>query len=299
MFRNVIVGIDRGQGARDATALAKVLVASDGSLTLARVYIRDSLGRDSSSGLDKVEREHGLARHSAENDRQPGDRELRHIASPSVGRGLHELAEAERADLLVVGSCRRGLVGRVTLGDETTDALTGAPCAVAIAPFAYAERPAVLAEIGVAYDASPESEYALSVARGLASEHEATISAFEAVSVPAYLTVPGAGAGAATESVPDMVAEARARIAALGEVEPHAAYGAAAEELAAYSASLDLLVVGSRGYGPFGRLVHGSTSRKLARSARCPLIVLTRGARALPQPDQDHSIHNARAAMVS
>jgi hypothetical protein len=41
-----------------------------------------------------------------------------------------------------------------------------------------------------------------------------------------------------------------------------------------------LLVVGSRSYGPIGRLVHGSVSQQLARTARCPLLVLTRAARA-------------------
>ena len=45
-----------------------------------------------------------------------------------------------------------------------------------------------------------------------------------------------------------------------------------------YSASLDLLIVGSRGYGPIGRLIHGSTLRELARRARCPLLVLPRSA---------------------
>lgn len=41
----------------------------------------------------------------------------------------------------------------------------------------------------------------------------------------------------------------------------------------------DLLVVGSRSYGPIGRLMHGSTAQQLARTARCPLLVLTRAAR--------------------
>jgi nucleotide-binding universal stress UspA family protein len=98
-------------------------------------------------------------------------------------------------------------------------------------------------------------------------------------------------AGAAAESIPSYVDQARDRIAALGGVEPHAAYGMVAEELALYSASLDLLVVGSRGYGPIGRLVHGSTSQKLARTARCPLLVLTRGARA---QDASPSLANGR-----
>src|SRR3954453_11132818 len=50
--------------------------------------------------------------------------------------------------------------------------------------------------------------------------------------------------------------------------------------LALYSSSLDLLIVGARGYGPVGRLIHGSTSQQLAHTARCPLLVLARVAHA-------------------
>lgn len=48
------------------------------------------------------------------------------------------------------------------------------------------------------------------------------------------------------------VQEAVERILALGDVEPHAAYGEPAEELALPGASVDLLIVGSRNYGPPG-----------------------------------------------
>ena len=61
--------------------------------------------------------------------------------------------------------------------------------------------------------------------------------------------------------------------------------GDAAEELALYGASVDLLIVGSRGYGPIGRLVHGSTSQRLAHIARCPLLVLPRAAESAQDPD--------------
>jgi nucleotide-binding universal stress UspA family protein len=98
------------------------------------------------------------------------------------------------------------------------------------------------------------------------------------VSLPAPGAIPGP-IGVA-EALGGLVRDARARIKALGDVEPHAVYGNPVEELAVYSASLDLLVVGSRGYGPLGRLVHGSTSQQLARVARCPLLVLTRTAPA-------------------
>jgi Universal stress protein family len=74
--------------------------------------------------------------------------------------------------------------------------------------------------------------------------------------------------------------------------------GGAAEELALYGASLDLLVIGSRGYGPVGRLVHGSTSRQLARAARCPVLVLARSARTIRQPDSERAHPGVVAAAV-
>ena len=53
-------------------------------------------------------------------------------------------------------------------------------------------------------------------------------------------------------------------------------FGLAGEELAAFGDQVDILVVGSRGYGPVKRLVLGSTSAYLQRHARCPLLVLPR-----------------------
>ena len=178
--------------------------------------------------------------------------------------------------MLVVGSSRRGVIGRVLLGDDTRAALNGAPCAIAIAPAGYDAEPGLMREIGVGFNASVESEHAVGVARELARQHGAKLSAMEAVSLPTYAYM----GGAVGTVLQDLVKDARLRVEGLEGVEPHAVYGQAAEELALYSASLDLLVVGSRDYGPVGRLVHGSTSRQLARSARCPVLVLTRAARA-------------------
>jgi nucleotide-binding universal stress UspA family protein len=128
----------------------------------------------------------------------------------------------------------------------------------------------------VAYNGSLESEHALGVARRLADRHHSKLSAFEAVTIPRLALGAGLGIKDVLESVAD---DHRARIGTLGGVEPHAALGYPAEELSLYSASLDLLVVGSRSYGPVGRLVHGSTAQQLARTARCPLLVMTRASR--------------------
>jgi nucleotide-binding universal stress UspA family protein len=278
MFKQIVVGVDEHEGGRDAIALARHLLAPDGELSLAHVPAHDGHGYRGPSAayeaagwtntaklLEKVRDEADLEAH------------LRWQVSGSVGRGLHELCELIGADLLAVGSSRRGLLGRVLLGDDAQAALNGAPCAIAIAPTCYSREPAAMHAIGVGYDGSPESEHALDLARRIAAGTGARLSAFEAVSIPAMAFE--VGVLPVSDMVHAEVNEAMERISALGGVEAHVAYGDAAEELALYSASLDLLVVGSRGYGPIGRLIHGSTSRKLTHMARCPLLVLPRSAR--------------------
>ncbi len=278
MFKHVIVGVDGDDGSRDAIALAERLVEQDGELTLAYVYWGETqVWRGSSAAYDAAERDRARELLEKARDEAGIQAQLRLRGSTSVGRGLHELAEATGADLLVIGSPGSGLLGRIHVAESIRDALNGAPCAVAFAPAGYGRQQVAMREIGVGYDGSPESEHALGVTRSLAAEHHAKLSAFEAVSVPTFIAHGHSAADGTT--IEDLVEQAREQIAALGDVEPHAAYGNPAEELALYGASLDLLVIGSRGYGPIGRLVHGSTAQHLARSARCPLLVLTRGAR--------------------
>src|SRR4051794_15938914 len=279
MFKHIVVGVDGREGGRDAVALARLLVAVGGKLTLAYVVAHDARDyRAAGAAPEALDGGHAEALLQAVRRETGVEAHLRWYGSSSVGRGLHELCGVIGADLLVVGSSRRGLLGRVLIGDDTSAALNGAPCAIAIAPSNYSQQPGKTREIGVGYDGSPESEHALAVARTLAHAWAAKLSALEAVSLPSYAFV---GPGAADNAPERLVEDALERIAALGGVEPHAAYGQPAEELALYSASLDLLIVGARGYGPVGRLIHGSTSQQLAHTARCPLLVLARTAHAI------------------
>jgi nucleotide-binding universal stress UspA family protein len=296
MFRQVVVGVDEHEGGRDALALAMKLLAGDGELTIAYVHVSNPhVYRAASERAATSERRRAFELLENVRAEAGADAQLRWRASPSVGRGLHELAEIIAADLLVLGSSRRSLLGRVFVGDDTRAALNGAPCAIAIAPAGYAGERAVMREIGVGYDGSPESEHALAVARHLAAECGAKLSAFEAVSLPTYAFL---GGPAPIDGAPgSLVDQARERIAGLGGIEAHAAYGVPVEELAVYSASLDLLVVGSRGYGPIGRLIHGSTSQQLARSARCPLLALTRTARPIEPPEAAGNSRRADPAL--
>ena len=276
MFKQIVVGVDGRAGGRDALALARLLVVAGGELTLAHVVRGDAHAYGASAAHEAPEAERAEALLETVREETGVEAHLCWRRSSSVGRGLHELCELIGADLVTVGSSRRGLLGRVLIGDDTSAALNGAPCSIAIAPTNYAQQPGAMREIGVGYDGSPESEHALSVARMLAGASGAKLSALETVSLPSDAFL---GPGAVDNTPQRLLEDARGRIAALGDVEPHAEYGQPAEELALYSASLDLLIVGSRGYGPIGRLIHGSTSQQLAHSARCPLLVLTRTAR--------------------
>jgi nucleotide-binding universal stress UspA family protein len=60
--------------------------------------------------------------------------------------------------------------------------------------------------------------------------------------------------------------------------------GGPRELLARASGELDLLVVGSRGYGPLRAVLLGSVSSALVRSAQSPLVVVPRGAEGEPAP---------------
>jgi nucleotide-binding universal stress UspA family protein len=292
MFKDVLVGVDGRPNGRDAIALALRLRDPAGKLTL--VHVRPGALRPLHAVAPSVvaaEREDSHTLLERERTAAKVTAELVSVVSMSPGRGLHQQAEQQGADLLVVGSCSHGLFGRARLGDDTRGSLNGSPCAVAIASRGYAERSLPIARIGVGYDGSSESETALAAARALATAVGAEVSALEVVALPTYAFI-GIVATVTAETVDAMLAEAEGRLAALEGVDAHAVYGLTGEELAAFGDELDLLVVGSRSYGPWRRLVLGSTSEYLQRHARCSLLVLPRSA---PDRDQAPPEDGARA----
>ena len=275
MFKNAVVGIDGEHGGRDAVALARQLGAPGGRITLAHIYGVGLVLHGGWHHFLSSQREVALERLQRERDAASLDAPVVAFVDRSVGRGLHRLAESEVADLLVVGSCRRSLLGRVLLGSDTLFALNGAPCAVAIAPMGYAARPYEISSIGVGYDGSPESERALAAARELARQHASRIKVRSVVSlqsVPYREPIPENWPDLAKQLMDD---ELRG-LSGLEGVEREVTYGEPSEELAQFSEDLDVLIVGSRSYGPLGRLVQGSVSNYLAGRARCPLVVLPR-----------------------
>lgn len=273
MFDKVLVGVDGRSGGRDAIALALQLAASPSRLVFANVYRGARLaGRTASVALpDERDRAHSLVTRARLNNSLEGETVVHCDFSP--GRGLHELAEREGADLLVVGSSHRGGIGRVLLGDGTLDALGGAPCAVAIAPQGYASADRRWSTIGVGDDGSAQSAMAIDVARRLAARHGTTIRVRSVVplqGIPPAVPVPLDW----TDATDRAIRAERQRLAAIEGIDGEVVVGRAGEELGHLGAEVQLLLVGSRGYGPVGRMLHGSTSHHLARHCHCPLLVL-------------------------
>jgi nucleotide-binding universal stress UspA family protein len=276
VFENVLVGVDGSSGGRDAIALAQTLAGARARLTLAHVHAGELRPTHAlAPGLVREERVASERLLEAERAAAGVSAELVSVVALGVGAGLHGQAEASGAELIVVGSCSRGVLGRAMLGDDTRAALNGAPCAVAIAAAGYAQRATAPSRLGVGYDGSAQSRLALALARELAGALHARIEALQVVAIPS-VTYSGVMMPSIAEGMDATLDDASARMSELPGVEGHAVYGLAGEELAAFSANVDLLLVGSRGYGPLRRLVLGSASNYLERHARCSLLVLPR-----------------------
>jgi nucleotide-binding universal stress UspA family protein len=275
MFDNVVVGVDDYEAGRDALELAKRLVSADGDLLLVFVeVVMRAPGPDTDAEWQRDERRRALERLASVRDDANAEAQLLTVQAGSVASGLHE-AVRRHGDGLVIGASRRDEFEPSFVGDDTRQVLQGAPCAVAVAPCGYARRLSSLDTIGVGYDGSAASERALSVASELARERGAELSVLEAVAEPMYASDPVSGQWA----LEARLEKARKQLAELGDVKSHVASGDAAQALARYAASVDLLVVGSHQYRLGDRFSGGSTAQRLADSPACPLLVLGPGTR--------------------
>jgi nucleotide-binding universal stress UspA family protein len=209
-------------------------------------------------------------------------------ANPSPAHALHDLAETEHASIVVVGATRTGHAGRVLPGATAERLLHGAPCPVAVVPDGYRTTPhPAIRRIGVAYDCSDESKAAVSAAVDAARALGAELEVIGVVSAelygapammggPSYIIVREDVVRIVKEGVDALVAELPAELNAEGitlEGDP-------AEQIASRTADLDLLIVGSRGYGPLRSVLVGGVSGRVARDAQCPVIVVPRGIEA-------------------
>jgi nucleotide-binding universal stress UspA family protein len=169
--------------------------------------------------------------------------------------------------------------------------LLGATCAVAIAPTGYyCEGDRDLRALAVGYDGLPESKEALAAAIALAQQAGATLRLLTAADPQAFggPAVTGYPVASFREDLWDdyqrQLDEALDSISS--ELRPSGGlvHGDAAAALAAETEKgIDLLFVGSRGYGSLLRVLLGSVSYALIKATPCPLVVVPRGARETDQ----------------
>ena len=254
---------------------------------------------ESESGEDAL----ALAERIAEAD--GGELEVLHFEQRSPARRLRELAESEKADLIVLGSTHRAAFGSVAPGSVAEQLLTGTPARLLIAPRGFARARAMhdaeaagqeaanvpldhplpivrdeLRVIAVGFNGSVESRLALDEANVLARRFGAAIRVI-AISEPVPAAVgpaesppPSATLGFDLQA---MLHEACTGLPSEARAQPIYDRGDPVAKLLEHAGEgVDLLMLGSRGFGPVMRAVVGSVSARVIRKAPCAVMVVPR-----------------------
>lgn len=214
--------------------------------------------------------------------RDGGDLKVVSVEKGSPADALQALAESGEADLIVLGSTHHAAFGSVAPGSVAEHLLHGARCRLMIAPKGYAEEDHSqdrLRVLAVGYDGMAESQAALDEGARLAAKFHASM---KVVGVATPIPAMGAAAAAQTgaEAGPDFQSRLHAAVAELPpelRALPVFEHGDPVQKLLkACESGVDLLVLGSRGFGPVMRLLIGSVSSRVIRAASCPVMVVPR-----------------------
>jgi nucleotide-binding universal stress UspA family protein len=195
----------------------------------------------------------------------------------SPAQALHEMAEREGAALLVVGATHHGQLGRLIPGSVGSKLLHGTPCPLAVVPAEPAPGP--IRRIVVAYDESEQAEVALREAVRLAGLFGARLD-IVGVHDPGVHAAPAMVASHDLDNLlrGELAERLRERATSITgiDVGTQAETGDAGRMISRAAEGADLLVTGSRGFGPLHGVLVGSVSRHLVDHAPCPVLVLPR-----------------------
>lgn len=276
-MRRVLVGFDERRASRDALALGKALCQATGAeliVASVRPYWPELIGPGEYARA-VAEDEAWLGREAKKMlGELPFSTHV--VAGGHETGGLKEIAAAEDADLIIVGSTHRGRLGRVLPGSVGERVLDNAPCAVAVAPLGLADQELQLGKIAVAYDGGREAGVALDFAIELAERVGASLLILGAVEFNVEVT----GLGAQTLDEVEMtrmqhhLQRARNRAPTSVAIETRILRGPPNHVIAEAAEGSDLLVLGSRGhYSAARRLFLGSVATQVTRSAPCATLV--------------------------
>lgn len=286
-FKRVLVGHDGGEHAYDALALGELVAERSGAELVLGTVVPNPVGGSFVPALpaDAYTELNAKAKASVETVAEKVGASAAIEQSSSPSHGLLSLSERVGADLTVVGSSPRAKQGQTRAGRKARQLMSGAASAVAIAPDGFRDR-ARLDTIGVGVDGSTESRLAAEAAIGLAADG----SSLKLLAVAAGFadewgrwgaTYPLAEMAEATrESAELLLVEMEEVVPDRLNAEKVLMEGTAQIKLAEATAGLDLLCLGSRGYGPVKRVLLGSVSSDVVNHASSAVMVVPRSDQA-------------------
>jgi nucleotide-binding universal stress UspA family protein len=217
-------------------------------------------------------------------ERDGGELKIIHVEKGSPSDALQALAEKGEADLIVLGSTHHAHLGSVSPGSVAEHLLHGARCRLVIAPKGYGQADHSQDRLRVAavgFNGMAESFAALDEAARLATKFGGSLRVI-GVATPVPATGAGAAAQAGAEAGPDFQTQLNDAVAQFPpELRALAVFerGDPVQKLLeAAEMGVDLLLLGSRGFGPVMRLLIGSVSSRVIREAPCPVLVVPRPA---------------------
>jgi nucleotide-binding universal stress UspA family protein len=299
----IVIGYDGSESAEDALALGLLLARTTGDRAIvAAIYpgeYEPGMGRVDAEWVsfmrEQANEQLARARRALPEDTAT---ELRAVGSSSAARGLDKLAETERATLIVIGSTREAPLRRILLGSTGERLLHGAGCPVAVAPRGLRERSwGNLKRIGCAFVDTPDGHEALKGAAALAQRVGAQLQVYSVVGRISDFSPLAKTDSERAFSEEMRTSFARALDAALAglpdelDARGELLEGDPVDTLAALDdRDADLLVCGSRGYGPLRRVLLGGVATRLMRRAATPVIVVPRGAGELLAGDTTQAV---------
>jgi nucleotide-binding universal stress UspA family protein len=285
-LERIAAAVDSHPEGDDAAVLATAIArAVDGDVVLASIEPELPLmlpGADSRRMRRETEKMLARTRETfAPGSRFAIDSDL------SDARGLKRVLTREHRQLVVCGSSRRGDPGKVSIGHTTRQLVEDGHYALAIAPRGLSKQGELPIErVSVGYDGGPEARAALAWAAAIAEGRGARLSVRGVIDD----RIPALGwadlwiqtfRDSWNEVMDDEAAALRSSIeaATAGLSVPVTVTidrDVAATSLLDVSLATDLLVIGSRRWGPMARLLLGGTGEALVHGAQCSLLIVPR-----------------------
>ena len=217
--------------------------------------------------------------------------DVREFEGDTAAEGLERAMRELEPELVVVGSTRRSAAGSMLVGTTAERVLHASRCPVAVVPQRYEAPAEGVRMVGVAFSPTPEGRDALHAAAGLARSRHVGLRAITVLN-PKHAGEQSSGMLARQhhDTGPAEDEHARERLSAEAAFRHAVAETASgldvdfdvlaqdpADGLVAAAAHVDMLVMGSRAYGPKRAVLLGSVSRRVMERATCPVLIIPRG----------------------